>query len=75
MDEGMGCLGGVFALLLLTCAIVVAGLLITSHAVLYSESPAGEYGFTCKYFSGTRSIELTDPSQTGCSRFIKVGSR
>lgn len=71
----MDALGGLFALILFGCVFVVGGLLITSHGVLISEAPltSGWGGFTCTYFTGTRSVEIFNSSTTGCPRFVKVG--
>lgn len=78
-------IGGIIAIFLALAIALVGGLLLTGNAVLYSETgplsgttSAGinwtvEGGFSCRYFTGTRTIEIETQSQTGCPRFIKVG--
>ena len=65
----------VVGLLGLIAVVAVVGyglLLFTSSAVLFSEVPdAG--GFTCKYFTGTRVVEVSVWIETGCKRIISVG--
>ncbi len=74
MNEGAGCLGGLVALVLFGSIFGVGGLLLTSHAVLYSEEkvPDTKY-FVCSYFTGLRTVTLFNDDPTGCKRFIPVG--
>lgn len=77
MDEFIGLLGLLIMLALFALfgmAVGVGGLLLSSHAVLYSEEKDPmSYYFTCTYFTGTRSVTLVTGESTGCKRFIPVG--
>lgn len=77
MDDAAGCLGRFLILLLIAAGLGLGGLVLTSKAVLYREELMANdyYGkFRCTYFTGTRSVELMSNSDTGCPRFIDVGS-
>lgn len=72
-DAG-GCFGAALGLVLLAAAAIVGGLLVSGHGVLYAEKTSTLLpGFTCSYFTGTRTVELYTFSQTGCQRFITIG--
>ena len=77
MDELGGWLSGLAGLAVLLVGGLFAFLLLTSQAVLVSEQKQADpyYGnYRCTYFTGTRTVDLYDNSQTGCSRLVPVGS-
>jgi hypothetical protein len=79
MDDAAGFLGGLFVLALVVGGVTLAGLMVTSKAVLFSEEELQSsdtilgWGFKCSYFTGLRVVERYSHSDTGCTRFIDVG--
>ncbi len=73
MDE---VLGGLIGLVMLVAIVGYAALMLSSHAVLFSETPTDPSvyaGFRCSYFTGTRVVETYTNNRMGCPRFTKVG--